>query len=171
MPCFRFYAVVVRRRSEGARRLTARSGTGSVASESNHGGKRGMKQPSGEAKEYRRARAGLAGGVVAMGAMLATAGWVGPTNDAIPCTAKFTPSSVQISAEPASVRVEMDEVIGEVGNVMAHSDSGIEVGRYNDEMGALTLDVAEANPGEWPITFQGENDATCEGAITVTEES
>ena len=54
---------------------------------------------------------------------------------------------------------------------MAHSDSASKSGRYNDEMGALTLNVAEANPGEWPITFHGEGDATCAGAITVTEEA
>ena len=130
-----------------------------------------MKDRSEEARQNGSAQRVAVGGAAALTAILATAGWVGPAPDRLECTATLTPASVQISAEPASVRVEMSEVIGEVDAVTPHADSGIEVGRYNDEMGALTLDVAEANPGDWPITFHGENDATCDGSITVTEEA
>ncbi len=104
-------------------------------------------------------------------ALLASAGWVTPATDIVACEATLTPASVQISPEPVSVEVTMSEPIGEVGNVMAHSDSGIKAGPYNAEMGSLTLGLADAKPGEWPITFHGEDEASCAGAITVTEEA
>lgn len=84
------------------------------------------------------------------------------------CEASFEPSSVPAGSEAATVFYRLSEEIGSLDGVTAQDGSGLVVTGHDGEMATLSLNTTEANAGSWSVTFHGQDDQTCAGAIEVS---
>jgi hypothetical protein len=85
------------------------------------------------------------------------------------CEASFEPSAVPAGSEAATVFYRLSEGIGELEGVSAESGSGLAVSGRDGEMSTLSLNTADAKPGNWGVTFHGQDDQTCTGSLEVSQ--
>lgn len=64
---------------------------------------------------------------------------------------------------------QLSEGIGELEGISAESGSGLAISGHDGEMSTLSLNTADAQPGNWGVTFHGQDDQTCTGSLEVSQ--
>ncbi len=87
------------------------------------------------------------------------------------CTLTFEPAAVVAGAEAAEVRMIASEEIMVPDAILFQDGSGLTGELHEDRPFYAEVDPSEASAGEWLVTVQTDQIATCTGTLVVTEGS
>lgn len=85
------------------------------------------------------------------------------------CELTFEPAQVLVGSEATAVQATPSEEIGEVSEVTADRQSGLQITFGEDGPLSLEVNASEAVVGSWLVTLSHDGEAVCSGALTVVE--
>jgi hypothetical protein len=85
------------------------------------------------------------------------------------CTLTFEPAAVVAGAEAVEVQMVPSEDIEAPDAVLFQEESGLAGVLVEERPFHVTIDPSEAGEGEWLVTIQREQLATCTGTLRVSE--